>query len=34
VGSWAIFAFALALTVAAVALLQLVREHEEGATGA
>lgn len=34
VGSWAIFAFALALTVVAVALLQLVHEHEEGATGA
>lgn len=34
VGSWAIFAFALALTAVAVALLQLVHEHEEGATGA
>ncbi len=33
VGPWAIFAFALALTTAAVGLLQLVHEHEEGATG-
>ena len=34
VGPWAIFAFALSLTAVAVALLQLVHEHEEGATGA
>jgi hypothetical protein len=34
VGAWAIFAFALALTLVAVAMLQFVREAEHGPAAA